>query len=160
MSPINMFCTYTAEQITRGVSKHFGLPFDLDYIAPFYVIPAFNTSLDRVLSAIKCTLEEKRFDAAPLVPILATLMLHFVEEWEVFAGLSHLVQRHGWIDHTHSQLATSSNMLLSLLNTHMVTTTCQCKCADDSWYAYCMYRSLRCSPCRGSSRTQCPWIHF
>lgn len=125
MSSINVFCT--AEQITRGVSKYFGLPFDLDYIAPFYVIPAFNTALDRVLSALKCSLEEKQFDAAPLLPILVTLMLHFLEEWEVFAGLSHLVQRYGWIDHTHSQLATSSNMLLSLLNTHLVTATCQCK---------------------------------
>ena len=121
---------FTAEQITRGVSKYFGLPFDLDYIAPFYVIPSFSTGLDRVLSALKRTLEEKQFDAAPLLPILATLMLHFLEEWEVFAGLSHLVHRQGWIDHTHSQLGTSSNMLLSLLNTHMVTATCQCRCAD------------------------------
>ena len=111
---------FAAEKITRGIAKDFGLPFDLDYIAPFYVIPAFSTGLDRVLSALRCSLEERHFDAAPLVPILATLMLHFLEEWEVFAGLSHLLQRCGWINHTHSQLATSCNMLLSLLNNHMV----------------------------------------
>ena len=121
----NPLCT--AEQITRGVSKCFGLPFDLDFIAPFYVIPAFGTGLDRVLSGLKHTLEEKQFEAAPLLPILATLMLHFLEEWEVFAGLSHLIQRQGWIDYTQSQLTTSSNMLLTLLNNHMVTPVVQCR---------------------------------
>ena len=116
------------------MSKSFGLPFDLDFIAPFYVIPAFGTSLDRVLCGLKQSLGS-RTDSAPLVPILATLMLHFLEEWEVFAGLSSLLQRQGWIDHDESHLTTSTNMLLFLLDSHMVSpprvmVDCACVCYD------------------------------
>ena len=105
---------------TRGASKSFALPFDLDYIAPFYVIPAFGIGLERVLCGIKRSLDKASL-SAPLVPILATLMLHFLEEWEVFAGLSNLLQRHGWVDREDSHLTTSTNMLLFLLDNHMVS---------------------------------------
>lgn len=115
---VHILCA--AEQVLRGVSKLFGLPFDLDFIAPFYVIPAFGIGLDRVLCGLKTSLGHNS-GSAPLVPILATLMLHFLEEWEVFAGLSNLLQRQGWIDHDESHLTTSTNMLLFLLDSHMVS---------------------------------------
>lgn len=112
-----------AEKVTRGASKTFGLPFDLDFIAPFYVLPTFEVGLERVLCGIKRSLDKPSL-SAPLVPILATLMLHFLEEWEVFAGLSNLIQRRGWIDHDESHLTTSTNMLLYLMDQHMVRQVC------------------------------------
>ena len=111
---------FVGEKITRGAAKTFGLPFDLDYIAPFYVIPAFEFGLERVLNAVKRSLD-KPSCTAPLVPILATLMLHFLEEWEAFAGLSNLLHRQGWIDHDESHLTTSTDTLLFLFNSHMVS---------------------------------------
>ena len=57
---------------------------------------------------------------APLVPVLGQLMLHFIDEWEVFALLSHLLERTAWLDHSRAQCDASRSTLVSLLHTHAV----------------------------------------
>lgn len=69
---------------------------------------------------------------APLIPVLGHLMLHFIDEWEVFALLSHLLTRTAWLDHSKDEADASHSTLLSLLHSHAVSSNavvsveCQC----------------------------------
>jgi hypothetical protein len=58
---------------------------------------------------------------APLVPVLGHLMLHFIDEWEAFALISHLLARTAWLNHTNAQLKASHLTLISLLHSHAVS---------------------------------------
>ena len=85
----------------------------------------FASGLDRVISALHRTLRQRSGEVqsvhAPLVPVLTQLMLHFIDEWEVFALLSHLLNHTGWLDYSRDMLAASHSTLLSLLHSHAVS---------------------------------------
>ena len=100
---------------------------DLPYIESFHTRSAsFNAGLERVLKASYRNLVRSWGQDtgvhAPLLPILAHLMLHFIDEWEVFAVLSHLMARVAWLDQCRLHTTASRLSLLSLLRSHAVST--------------------------------------
>ena len=83
-------------------------------------LASFNPGLNRVLMAVYRKLQHMNSVQAPLVPVLAHLMLHFIDEWEVFALLSHLLVRTAWLDYSTTHYAASHSTLVRLLSTHAV----------------------------------------
>lgn len=104
-----------------------GLTSDLACFPSFHVrLGIFNPGLERVLQGVHRKLHsEDRTNVydihAPLVPVVAQLMLHILDEWEVFALLSHLLARTAWLDHSRGKCAASQFTLLSLLHSHAVS---------------------------------------
>lgn len=102
-----------------------GMGPDLTNIASFHMRAAsFIPGLERVLLASHRKLCHGRMQDnvhAPLLPVLTHLMLHFIDEWEVFAVLSHLMARTAWLDQTRHHAASSRLTLLSLIHSHAVS---------------------------------------
>lgn len=124
LSPLS----YLAEQATNSDTP-LGLATALTCFPSFHPrLASFTPGLDRVLLAIhrKLLHSKRRGDVddvhVPLVPVLAHLMLHFIDEWEVFALLSHLLARTAWLDCSKAQCAASHSTLLQLLHSHAVST--------------------------------------
>lgn len=126
---VHMYANKCTEQaVNEGNNRLLGLDFDLACFPSFHPrLASFTPGLDRVLLAMQRKfLHSKRRghvdDAyAPLIPVLVHLMLHFIDEWEVFALLSHLVVRTAWLDHSKAQAAASHCTLLQLLHSHAVS---------------------------------------
>ena len=86
-------------------------------------LASFTPGLNRVLMAVyRKLLHSQHVNSvqAPLVPVLAHLMLHFIDEWEVFALLSHLLVRTAWLDYSSTHYAASHSTLVQLLSSHAV----------------------------------------
>lgn len=103
----------------------FGLGTELTSFPSFHLRwNSFNPGHQRVMTAILRKFFRSREGAAgvfaPLVPVLGHLMLHFIDEWEVFALISHLLARTAWLDHTKAQSDASRLTLKSLLRSHAV----------------------------------------
>ena len=103
-----------------------GLDTELSCFPTFNLrLNSFAPGLERVLSALHRTLlqrhEGTRNIHAPLVPVLTQLMLHFIDEWEVFALLAHLLNHIGWLDYSRDSLEASQSTLISLLHSHAVS---------------------------------------
>ncbi len=101
-------------------SRSFGVPFDLKLLPLYHMKPSFTPAIERVLSALHYS-RHGSIHLCPLVPVLATIMLHFIDEWEVFAMLTHLMSRTSWLDQGQSQLSASVSTLQHLLHTHAVS---------------------------------------
>ena len=112
-------CISLFTDIELGVHT-FGVPFDLESLPLFHMKRSFSPAIERVLSAIYYS-RHGSIDLCPLVPILAKVMLHFIDEWEVFALLSNLMSRTAWLDQGHSQLSASVSTLISLARAHLVS---------------------------------------
>lgn len=100
-----------------------GLTTDLTEFPSYHLrLASYNPGLERVLCALqRKLLGEGEVDVhAPLIPVLASLMLHFIDEWEVFALLSHLLARVAWLDKNAVHTAASQQTLISLLRSHTV----------------------------------------
>ncbi len=86
---------------------------------------SFAPGLDRVVLALHRTFLQrsggKQSVYAPLVPVLTQLMLHFIDEWEVFALLSHLSHHTAWLDCSRESSIASQSTLISLLHSHAVS---------------------------------------
>lgn len=85
---------------------------------------SFSPGHKRVMAAMHRKFTHRREHSgqhAPLVPVLVHLMLHFVDEWEVFAALSHLLTRTAWLDHSKAECEASHSTLISLLHSHAVS---------------------------------------
>ena len=110
-----------------------GLTTDLACFPSFHLrLSCFNPGMERVLRAIYYKFIQERqsnnMDVevhAPLTPILVYLMLHFIDEWEVFALLSHLFIRTGWLDQNKSECDASHFTFISLLKSHAVCNSLQ-----------------------------------
>ncbi len=96
--------------------------------------PSFSPAIERVLSALFFS-RQGTIDVCPLVPVLAKIMLHFIDEWEVFAMLTHLMSRTAWLDQGQSQLSASLSTLQHLLITHAVS-VCVCCVRGVTVYVY------------------------
>ena len=108
-----------------------GLTYDLLCFPSFHLrLASFVPARDRVLVAVCRKLlhnqQKEHVDRlhAPLIPVLVHLMLHFIDEWEVFAVLSHVLARTAWLDHNRAQVAASHSTLIQLLHSHAVSTYC------------------------------------
>lgn len=101
-------------------SYSFGIPFNLELIPLYHTKPSFRPAIERVLSAIYY-FRQTTVHICPLAPVLTTIMLHFADEWEVFAMLINLMSRAAWLDQGHSQLSASIITLRHLLHTHAVS---------------------------------------
>ncbi len=108
--------------VASGVEGNMGLRTGLSNFPSFHLrLASFTPGLERVLNAIFRKFSHKESEVhSPLVPLLAHLMLHFIDEWEVFALLSHLLSRTAWLDQTPLQITASKHTLLSLLQSHGV----------------------------------------
>jgi len=86
-------------------------------------IASFRSAVDRVLMALGKRLLQDTSPGdchAPLLPILTQVMLHFLEEWQVFALLHHLMIRTAWLDCNHTHKAASHLTLVALARSHTV----------------------------------------
>lgn len=106
-----------------------GLATKLTCFPSFHLkLASFTPGLERVVLAVHRRFFPSRDIVdqvyAPLVPVLTHLMLHFIDEWEVFALLSHLLVRTGWLDHNWDQSSASQSTLISLLHSHAVSDVC------------------------------------
>ena len=103
------------------MEKHtFGVPFDLENIPLYHMRPQFDPAFERVMSAIYLS-RQGTINVCPLVPIIARIMLHIIDEWEVFAVLSHVMSRTAWMDQGQVQLSASISTLHTLIQTHIVS---------------------------------------
>lgn len=98
----------------------FGVPFDIEHVSVYHLRPHYSPAIERVLSAIYYS-RHGSIDLCPLIPILARIMLHFIDEWEVFAVLTHLMSRTAWVDQGQAQLSASISTLHNLIQTHLVS---------------------------------------
>ena len=109
--------------------KMLGLSIELTQFPSFHLRwNSFNSGHDRVVAAVhrKCLFfKECVADIiyAPLIPVMGQLMLHFIDEWEVFAVISHLLARTAWLDHCKAQFDASHSTLISLIHSHSVKLT-------------------------------------
>ena len=109
-----------------GDERMLGLSADLTCFPSFHLRwNSFTPGHGRVMDAIcrkffrGCSNAADAY--APLVPVLGSLMLHFIDEWEVFALIGHLMVRTAWLDHTRAQSEASRFTLISLLHSHAVS---------------------------------------
>ena len=108
-------------------TKMLGLSFELASFPSFHLrLKSYGPGLQRVLMALhrrlfhyRGSLDEEIY--APLLPVLGHLMLHFIDEWEVFALLSHLLARTAWLDHSKAHYTASHTTLITLLHSHAVS---------------------------------------
>ena len=103
---------------------------DLSSVATYHTRgDSYLPGLDRVLLAVVRRLgQEGSVQAssaedvhAPLIAVLAQIMLHFLEEWQVFALLHHLMTRSAWLDLSHTHSSASHLTLVTLIHTHAVS---------------------------------------
>lgn len=122
-----LFTCYISDEELLASNKMLGLNTELSDFPSFNLRRAsFAPGLERVIQAVHRTLLHKNKGTeatihAPLVPVLCQLMLHFIDEWEVFALLSHLINRTAWLDYSMESCEASQATLLSLLHSHAVS---------------------------------------
>ena len=93
-----------------------GLPVGLPC---FSQSPSFITSYQRLLQYIK-TIARELTDPC-LVYVLVHVLLHFLEEWECFVGIQHILQRQSWVDRNFIEKKASILTLHKLIQTHLVS---------------------------------------
>ena len=78
--------------------------------------PVFSDALQRVLDHII-----HPFPCCPLLPIIAHVFLHLLEEWETYVGLQSILKNQGWMDRSSVESTASLLTLSKLLSTQMVS---------------------------------------
>ena len=119
---------FSEEINVSGRTMHMGLDTDLTPFPSFHLrLANFTPGLERVLTAIHLKFSHGREGwesvegmHAPLLPVLVHLMLHFIDEWQVFALLSHLLVRTAWLDRNKAECHASHLTLISFLRSHAV----------------------------------------
>ena len=99
----------------------FGWPFSRNCLPSYHLKPANDPAYQRVLTALSYANPHISF--CPLLPPLLHVMLHFLEEYECFAALHHLLQRKAWLDQDVRQVQASLATLRALGYTHIVSHT-------------------------------------
>lgn len=117
----NVICT--DDEVEDDQRLLFGLPFGLECLSSFHTRQkSFSPAFRRVLRAVYCSCKQGYgHTPSSLVVILSHLMLHFLDEWEVFAVLSHLMRKKAWLNRGESEVRASQLTLLSLLQSHAVS---------------------------------------
>ncbi len=82
--------------------------------------PTFSDALKRVLDHIK-PIANHHLSHSPLLPIIAHVFLHLLEEWECYVGLQCILTRQGWVDRTSVESTASLLTLSKLLFTQLVS---------------------------------------
>lgn len=114
---------FTDSKVKDDQTLLFGLPFGLECIPSFHVSQrSFSPAFRRVLCAVHYSCKQRNgLTPSPLLVILSHMMLHFLDEWEVFAVLSHLLRRRAWLNQGDSEMMASQMTLHSLLKSHAVS---------------------------------------
>lgn len=78
----------------------------------------FKTAYTRVLHYIRSS--NPHVSYSPVMVGMAHVLLHFMEEWECYIGLTTLIQRQAWLDKTQQESQSSVITLCRLAATHLV----------------------------------------
>lgn len=103
------------------VASMFGWPFSRNCLPSYHLKPASDPAYQRVLTALSYA--NPHISSCPLLPPLLHVMLHFIEEYECFAALHHLLQRKAWLDQDARQVQASIATLRALAYSHIVSHT-------------------------------------
>lgn len=79
--------------------------------------PEFTIAFNRVLEHI--TEKTYYISHCPVLPIIAHLLLHFLEEWECFVGLNNLLKRQASLNKTEVENTASILTIIKLMNSHL-----------------------------------------
>lgn len=104
---------------SEQVAAMFGWPFGQDCLPSFHFKPACHAAYQRVLTALSCA--HPHLSSCPLLPALVHVMLHFMEEYECFAAVHHLLQRRAWLDQDLREMQASIATLRALCYSHTVS---------------------------------------
>jgi hypothetical protein len=135
----------------RQVCAMYDWPFELSALPSFHLKPQYDSAYFRVLCAFSYSMPN--VTCCPLLPVLTKIFLHFLEEWECYAVLHHMLRKRAWLDQSLQQLHASRVTFRALCHSHIkgslgqLLTLCPSGLTEDKflsqltlhWYSWPFY---------------------